>query len=166
MKYLIPLIVFFLLGVTILLFFGFFKGLLYSRDLSRGRLRYIADRLEELMVYDIDVKDFEEGSGKRIETVAKAPFPCNIFTRLCRDAKYSRDPVLWKGGLLGVGRLRGGETVRLKLSLYGSFFMILSQPGYFYFDGKAKGVYEKELNKIIQRHFIPERIKRMKNRKK
>lgn len=126
-------------------------------------LNAVADQIKSIMVYDLEGLSGPEYTKQDLDNAFQASFAPELFQQLVPKANFKDERVMWKGSRLAVVKLKDGTERQLALSYYGSFFKILGEDGYFYFEGEACKEWDEAFIKVIvQDDFIPKRIERNK----
>ena len=124
----------------------------------------IADQVKSITVYDLEGLSGPKYSKQDLENSFQASINPMLFQELAPEAKFKDEWVMWKGSRLAIAKLKNGTENQLALSYYGGFFKILSEDGYFYFEGEARKKWDEAFSKaIVQDDFIPKRIERNKH---
>jgi len=124
-------------------------------------LSSLATQVKSITVYDLEGLAGPKYSEQDLKDAFKASLDPILFQELATHAKFKDAWVLWKGSSLAVIEMKNGVKKQLALSYYGSFFKILGEEGFFYFEGEARQKWNEAYSKkIIQDDFIPKRIER------
>lgn len=124
-------------------------------------LSTIANQVASITVYDLEGLSGPNYSKEELDSAFHATLAPEILQEIAEQAKFKDEWVLWKGSRLAVAKLKDGTEKQLALSYYGSFFKILGEDGYFYFEGEARQKWDEAFSKaIVQDYFIPKRIER------
>lgn len=119
----------------------------------------------DMIIYDIGEDPTSHGGNN--ETKICTHFDVNLFREFAKKAKFEGKPGFWKGSLPAVVKMKDGTERILIISIYGSFFSILDEKGIFYLEGKTAELYNEKIHhEIVQKLFIPKRIKRNKSKRK
>ena len=122
-----------------------------------------AAEVKSIKVYDLEGLAGPKYSEQDLKNAFQASLDPALFQELAAYAKFKDAGVQWKGSSLAVVEMKNGIKLQLALSYYGSFFKILEQDGFFYFEGEARTKWNEAYSKkIIQEDFIPKRIERNK----
>jgi len=128
-----------------ILLFGICLVVVFLFHYKKQKTLQLRQKMEGATAFTIYDADIEKNLTDKnlipplIQTADKEEFDLGIFTRAMANADYKYDYwVLWKGCRLGVIRLSDGSEIYLAVSVYGSFFKILGEDGYYLIE-YAKG---------------------------
>lgn len=122
-----------------------------------------AAEVKTITVYDLEGLTGPKYSQRDLNNAFQAPLAPALFRELAAYAKFKDASALWKGSSLAIVEMKDGSQKQLAFSYYGSFFKIIGQDGFFYFEDEARKKWNEAYGKkIIQEDFIPKRIERNK----
>lgn len=115
------------------------------------------EEIQEITVYDHN--PFRKDSAAAdLDSAVQVSIDPAVFKNLIRQAKYSKENFIWKGGSLAVVEMKDGSEIRLGFSYYGAFIRVMRKKGSFVFSGNAGDAWRELYGKqIIQDVFIPNR---------
>lgn len=93
----------------------------------------IADQVESITVYDIST-NYSQKNEEQLQGVNREPVDLQVFRELAPHARYTQKDIIFKGGYLAFVKLQNGTQAKVGISVYGEFFKIIGQPGYYVFD--------------------------------
>ncbi len=121
------------------------------------------DNTTSFFVYDIDPRRGRiqiEQIERMTQNIYKEEFNLDLFKRIVGKAKHRNDSVFWKGSYLCIVSLSDGSKIYLAVSVYGSFFEILGEEGWYSFrDNEQVATEWKNETRKISLKFIGERRK-------
>ena len=121
-------------------------------------LSLLACEAESITVYDLEGRGRPDYSAQDLEEASRASFDMALFRALAPHARFERGRPVWKGSRLAIVKMKNGTERQLALSLYGNFFKVLGERGYFYFEGNAADRFEKAfIDEILFGESIPKR---------
>ncbi len=94
----------------------------------------IADQVESITVYGLEGLQGNKYTKKQLQEATQKSINLQMFREIAPHVRYSRENFIWKGGNLAVVKLQNGTQAKVALSIYGQFFKILGQDGYYVLD--------------------------------
>ena len=124
------------------------------------------DNTTSFFVYDIDPRRDRIQIGQiesMTQNIYKEEFNLDLFKQIIGKTTHRNDSAFWKGSYLCIVSLSDGSEKYLAVSVYGSFFEILGEEGWYSFrDNEQAATKWKNETRRITLKFIGERRKRKK----
>lgn len=123
----------------------------------------ISNKIIKFEVYD--TLGISNNNDAELDSTTKGDFNIELFKEAVPFSIYKESQPIWKGSYLGLFKLNDGKVIRSKISVYGGFFRIYGDSGYYTFNDHYRGIWRDELRRISNKVFIPERHKRNREEK-
>ncbi len=122
--------------------------------------RLSPSEFESLAIYDLNALREPVLQASRLAAVPHVQLGPKRTRRLLADFEYHRGNPPWKAsGYLAVARTADGREFRLIISVYGAFFAVQGQRGFYDLQGSSWAEYEWDLRLALLRVFIPARMR-------
>lgn len=128
-----------------------------SNDIKMDKIRNVTDDMVKFTLYDTNSISLLKKSLKNGKNITKHNYDIQFFKKLSKNLAYKKGIPLRKGSYIGTIELKDGTKIYVLLSASSSFFEIIDDDGFYYFEGEAEKIWLEELIRIKNEYFFPNR---------